>query len=74
MEPNVRSRYVANDVAFYKVDSMFAATHPLEALRLPLSDLATRRRGCASGRRRGAQKPLLIDERKAHLRAHVEDD
>eukprot|EP00969_Alexandrium_andersonii_P127801 5648443-Alexandrium_andersonii.AAC.1 len=43
--PNVRSRYVAKDIAYFKDDSMFAATPPLEALRLPLSDLATRRRG-----------------------------
>eukprot|EP00969_Alexandrium_andersonii_P082058 3617459-Alexandrium_andersonii.AAC.1 len=32
--PNVRSRYVAKDIAYYKGDSMFAATPPLEALRL----------------------------------------
>eukprot|EP00969_Alexandrium_andersonii_P131039 5794937-Alexandrium_andersonii.AAC.1 len=53
---------------------MFAATPPLEALRLPLSDLATRRRGCAGGRWRRARKALLIDVREAHLRAYVEDD
>eukprot|EP00969_Alexandrium_andersonii_P102050 4504863-Alexandrium_andersonii.AAC.1 len=53
---------------------MFAATPPLEALRLLLSDLAIRRRGCMGGRRRGARKALLIDVRKAHLRAYVEDD
>eukprot|EP00969_Alexandrium_andersonii_P088626 3909664-Alexandrium_andersonii.AAC.1 len=53
---------------------MFAATPPLEALRLLLSDLATRRRGCANGRRRGARKALLIDVRKARLHAYVEDD
>eukprot|EP00969_Alexandrium_andersonii_P343490 15182718-Alexandrium_andersonii.AAC.1 len=46
---------------------MFAATPPLQALRLLLSDLATRRRGCSDGRRRGARKALLIDVRKAHL-------
>eukprot|EP00969_Alexandrium_andersonii_P017728 775808-Alexandrium_andersonii.AAC.1 len=46
----------------------------MEALRLLLSGLATCRRGCVSGRRRGARKALLIDVRKAHLRAYVEDD
>eukprot|EP00969_Alexandrium_andersonii_P130480 5770098-Alexandrium_andersonii.AAC.1 len=53
---------------------MFAATPPLEALRLLLSDLATRRRGCAYGRHRGARKALLIDVRKAHLHAFVDED
>eukprot|EP00969_Alexandrium_andersonii_P284188 12564247-Alexandrium_andersonii.AAC.1 len=53
---------------------MFAATPPSEALRLLLSDLATWRRGCADGRGRVARKALLIDVRKARLRAYVEDD
>eukprot|EP00969_Alexandrium_andersonii_P043513 1907776-Alexandrium_andersonii.AAC.1 len=53
---------------------MFAATPPLEALRLPLSDLATRRRGRVYGRRRGARQALLIDVRKARLHAHVDED
>eukprot|EP00975_Prorocentrum_lima_P052451 10995491-Prorocentrum_lima.AAC.1 len=39
--PNVRSRYVAKDIAFWKDDAMFAATPPLEAVRMLLSDLAT---------------------------------
>eukprot|EP00969_Alexandrium_andersonii_P158031 6983645-Alexandrium_andersonii.AAC.1 len=42
--PNVPSRCVAKDIAFYKDDSLFAATPPLEALRPLPSDLATRRR------------------------------
>eukprot|EP00969_Alexandrium_andersonii_P245446 10847015-Alexandrium_andersonii.AAC.1 len=53
---------------------MFAATPPSGVLRLPLSDLATRRRGRACGRRRGARKALLVDVRKARLRAYVGDD
>eukprot|EP00969_Alexandrium_andersonii_P172669 7633023-Alexandrium_andersonii.AAC.1 len=53
---------------------MFAATPFLEALRLLLSDLATRRRDRVCGRRRGVRKALLIDVRKAHLHAYVEDD
>ena len=76
--PNVRSRYVAKDIAYWRYDSMFAATPPLEAVRLLLSDLATRRRGGPQGRdaasRRGARKALLIDVRKAHLHAYVEED
>eukprot|EP00969_Alexandrium_andersonii_P030236 1319026-Alexandrium_andersonii.AAC.1 len=47
---------------------------PLEALRLLMSDLATRRRGRADGRRRGARKVLLVDVRKARLHAYVDED
>eukprot|EP00969_Alexandrium_andersonii_P150709 6664767-Alexandrium_andersonii.AAC.1 len=54
--PNVRSGYVAKGIAFYKGDSTCAATPPLEALRLLLSDLATRRRVGAYRRRRGNWK------------------
>eukprot|EP00969_Alexandrium_andersonii_P159767 7059598-Alexandrium_andersonii.AAC.1 len=53
---------------------MFAATPPPEALRLLLSDLAIRRRGRVDGRRRGAREVLLIDVRKAHLRAYIDGD
>eukprot|EP00969_Alexandrium_andersonii_P229528 10137242-Alexandrium_andersonii.AAC.1 len=52
---------------------MFAATPPLEAVRLLLSDLATRGRAGVRRRRRGSRKALLIDVRKAHLHAFVED-
>eukprot|EP00969_Alexandrium_andersonii_P142272 6289962-Alexandrium_andersonii.AAC.1 len=31
--PNVRSRYAAKDIAFYKDDSLFAATPHLESSR-----------------------------------------
>eukprot|EP00969_Alexandrium_andersonii_P350551 15433471-Alexandrium_andersonii.AAC.1 len=53
---------------------MFAATPPLEALRLRLSDLVTQRRGRVDGRRCGARNALLIDACKAHLRAYVDED
>eukprot|EP00969_Alexandrium_andersonii_P023324 1019207-Alexandrium_andersonii.AAC.1 len=53
---------------------MFAATPPLEALRLLLSDSATRSQGRVRGRRRGARKALLIGVRKAYLHAYVEGD
>ena len=63
--PKVRSRYVAKGIARWKDDAMFAATPPLEAVRLLLSEMATRQRaalgkpGCAaaSGRRRGRIRP-----------------
>ena len=49
---------------------MFAATPPLEAIRLLLSDLAVRRRG--QEKQRGRRKLLVIDVRKAHLHAFVD--
>ena len=72
--PNVRSRYVAQDIAYWRGDSVFAATPPLEAVRLLLSE----RRGGHQGRdvasHRGAREALLIGARKAHLHAYVEED
>eukprot|EP00969_Alexandrium_andersonii_P032391 1414385-Alexandrium_andersonii.AAC.1 len=53
---------------------MFAATPPLEVLRILLSDLATSGRARVGGRRPGARKALLIDVRKAHLHAFVHED
>ena len=61
--PLVRSRYVACEINTYKDESLFAATPPLEALRLLLSDAAT---GDASSQ---PKKLLLIDVKKAHLHA-----
>ena len=72
--PKVRSRYVAKDIAYWRDDSMFVATPPLEAVRLLLSDLATNQRGGLQGSRHGSRKALLIDVRKAHLHAYVEED
>ncbi|MFM7988410.1 MAG: hypothetical protein ACKPKO_54770, partial [Candidatus Fonsibacter sp.] len=69
--PTARSRYVAKDIAYWRDDSMFAATPPLEAVRLLLSDLATGQRGGLQGSRRGSRKALLIDVRKARLHAYV---
>ena len=65
--PLVRSRYVAKEIARYKSDELFAATPPLEALRLLLSRVA-------SGRQhgRGGRKIMVVDARKAHLHAMVD--
>ena len=68
--PNVRCRYVAKDITKWKDDWMFAATPPLEAIRLLRSNLATRQRG--PGRDKGRRKLLLIDVRKAHFHAFVD--
>jgi hypothetical protein len=62
--PDVRSRYVAKDFAGgQKSDEFFAATPPLEALRLLLSHVASHG---------GGLKIEVIDARKAHLHAFVD--
>ena len=61
--PVVRCRYVAKDFANGKSDEFFAATPPLEALRLLLAHVAGRNR---------AEKISVVDARKAHLHAHVD--
>ena len=65
--PVVRSRYVAKELANQRDDEFFAATPPLEALRLLLSH-------AASGRQTGkwGRKVLVLDARKAHLHAMSE--
>jgi hypothetical protein len=65
--PVVRSRFVAKEFADKRSDDFFAATPPLEALRMLLSHAATGRRTGKGGR-----KILVIDARKAHLHAHAE--
>jgi len=61
--PLIRSRYVAQEIARYKDESLFAATPPLEALRMLISDVATFRPV--------EYKILMIDVRKAHLHAEA---
>ena len=39
--PDIRSRWVAKDIAYYKTDAFFAATPPLEALRLIMSEASS---------------------------------
>ena len=62
--PVIRCRWVAKEFATYKSAEFFAATPPLEALRMMISH-------AASGRNhgRGGRKLLVIDARKAHLHA-----
>ena len=68
--PNVRSRYVAKEIAYTKSDDFFAAMPPLEALRLLISSVATSQSGDCPG----GTKLLVIDARKAHLHASPERD
>ena len=61
-KPDVRSRLVAQEIAHHRNDDFYAATPPLEALRMLLS-IAASTRGC---------KILVMDARKAHLHATVD--
>jgi hypothetical protein len=54
---------VAKDFANGKNDEFFAATPPLEALRLLLAHVA-------GGNK--SDRVLVVDARKAHLHAHVD--
>ena len=63
-QPLVRCRYVAQEITFSRSDDFFAATPPLEALRLMISH-------AASNRSKG-YKILVMDARKAHLHAYAE--
>jgi hypothetical protein len=65
--PVIRSRYVAKEFADKRSDEFFAATPPLEALRMVISHAASGRRSS-----RGGRKILVIDARKAHLHAMAE--
>ncbi len=62
-KPLIRSRFVVKEIATYKSDDFFAATPPLEALRLLLSMAAS------SGH---DIKVEVLDARKAHLHAFAD--
>ncbi len=62
-KPLIRSRFVVKEIATYKSDDFFAATPPLEALRLLLSMAAS------SGH---DVKVEVLDARKAHLHAFAD--
>ena len=64
--PLIRSRYVAKEIAMSKDLEFFAATPPLEALRMLLSMAAT------GGARGSGKKLMVLDARKAHLHAMCE--
>ena len=65
--PDVRARLVAKYFAVYKDDSFYAATLPLEALILLISDLASRK-----GEDGDEVNMVVLDATKAHLHAAAE--
>ncbi len=62
-KPLIRSRFVVKEIATYKTDDFFAATPPLEALRLLLSMAASSEQDV---------KVEVLDARKAHLHAFAD--
>ena len=66
--PVVRCRWVAKDIAKYSTDEFYAATPPLEALRMLCSRSATKNKD------EEEEKLLFIDVRKAHLHAMADRD
>ena len=64
--PDIRCRWVAKDIAFRKSDEFFAATPPLEAMRLLVSEAASQ--GATVGR----EQVALLDAKKAHLHAKAD--
>ncbi len=63
-KPLIRSRFVVKEIATYKSDDFFAATPPLEALRLLLS--------MAASSEHHDIKVEVLDARKAHLHAFAD--
>ena len=61
-QPTIRSRYVAKEIAYRRSDDFFAATPPLEALRMLLSNVASSK----------DLRVLVLDARKAHLHSQVD--
>ena len=62
--PNYRSRLVGREYNTYKDDSLYAATPPLEALRIIISHAATIRRSAGRGHGHGREekRELMIND------------
>ena len=75
-QPNYRSRMVGKEFNDREVDGLFAATPPLEALRLILSWAATRGSGLSSGAgaNREANSILIADVSRAFFEAPAKRD
>ena len=67
--PEYRSRLVAMEIATGKRDDLFAATPPLEAIKVLLSLAVTEGVGFHPGNRKGGMKLDFIDVRRAYFHA-----
>ena len=71
MHPNIRSRFVAREIAHERDSAMFVATPPLEANKLLYSLAATEGVGYNEGDREGEICLMLIDIKRAFFNAQA---
>ena len=67
--PEYRSRLVAKEIAYHKRDDLFAATPPLEALKIVLSLAVTEGIGFQTGHGKNGMKIDFVDIRRAYFHA-----
>ena len=71
VNPNIRSRFVAREIAHDKDTAMFAATPPLEAHQLLYSLAATEGVGYFEGDREGVMCLMCVDIKRAFFNANA---
>ena len=69
VHPEFRSRLVAQEIKLDKREDLFAATPPLEAMKLLLSLAVTEGIGYKLGNKKGGKKLDFIDVRRAYFHA-----
>ena len=69
--PDYRSRLVAQEIKTDKREDLFAATPPLEAIKMVLSMAVTEGIGFKAGNRKGGVKIDFIDVRRAYSHARA---
>ena len=74
VNPEYRSRLVAKEIKINKRDDLFAATPPIEALKMLLSAAVTEGKGYRKGNREGGMKLEFIDVRRAYFQANAVRD
>ena len=72
VHPNIRSRFVAREIAHDKDTAMFAATPPLEANKLLYSLAVTEGIGYFEGDRAGGMCLMFIDIKRAFFQRQCE--
>ena len=74
LDPELRSRLVAKEIKRDKRDDLFAATPPLEALKMLLSLAVTEGVGYRKGHRESGHRLEFIDVRRAYFQARARRD
>ena len=71
VHPNIRSRFVAREIAYDKDSAMFAATPPLEANKLLYSLAVTEGVGYFEGDQEGGMCLMFVDIKRAFFNANA---